>query len=180
MKLSRRRVIVGSVAVTALTVLSGCASTPSPQNQGNHASWVDSWDTYDDVLEDTSLVIIGEAIGQRKISSTEDGKGATDTTLTTFRVLQSYGADTDEVYVRSSDGFADDEVAVYQVGQEYLVYLTPFEFQPGKSTGTYITVGQLAAYQISGKEALRTTSRDGLPRQVTVDELVSKATTKFR
>ncbi|MFT3888809.1 MAG: hypothetical protein QM713_11685 [Arachnia sp.] len=170
-RITRRSALALALAPLALA---GC--TPATTSGGSSgASWIQAWDTYEAVLADTVAVVIATATGQTQISSVADGSGAKDTTLTEFAVERSLGQQLETVAVRNSGGFAPEEAAQYEIGRKYLLFLAPFVFAEGEDTGTYIAVGQLAAYRVDGDRATRLTTRDALPREATVDELLAVA-----
>lgn len=172
------RIGITVVTLAGLSLGTACteiSSSPPPATQAAHASWTTSYNNLEEVLKDTTLVAIGFATGQEKIASLSDGTGPKDTTLTTPRVTRSFGEDVEQVQVRSSDGFEVEEAVQYVVGQEYLVFLKPFEFEKGKPTGTFIAVGQLAAYAVNGEGAMRVTSRDSLVRRTSLTSLLESA-----
>lgn len=175
----QRLVLIGLSLSLALV---GCSS-PAPQKYD--ASWVVEYDTIDQVVEDSDLVIIGTAVQQDNVADDMAGTEFT-TTLTTFDVteVRSGEMDSKTVQVRSSDGFTRDEAVAFDIGASYLIFLEEFEFVPGEGTGTYITVGQVAAYEVpdssgragarvtGGELAERITTRGGLPEDSTLAEIL--------
>lgn len=159
--------------------LAGCSS-PAPRND---ASWANEYDTVDQVVADSDLVIIGTAVRQERVADDEAGTELS-TTLTTLNVDEVRLGDgvSSTVKVRSSDGFGRDEAVAFDVGSSYLVFLEEFEFVPGEGTGTYITVGQVAAYEVSdpsgrggspdGQLVERVTTRGGLPVHASLAEIL--------
>lgn len=171
---------LAGMALAAAFALSACSGPqPSQEQQTNaearSASWARTYDNYDAVLRETTLVVVATAATQEKISSIEDGTGPKDSTLTTFQVTRALGEAAEDVKVRSTDGLPGSEAASYTVGQKYVLFLQPFEFQRGVPTGSFITVGQLAAYKVDGDLAVRITSRDALPLNTTMSDLLDRA-----
>lgn len=156
--------------------LMGCQST---EPTGLEISWATEYERVDQVVDDSDLVVIGTAASQAPIASDEAGMEL-DATLTTFDVLEVERGtlEAPTVDVRSSDGLAQDEAAAFDVGTTYLVFLQDFEFEPGQGTGTFITVGQVAAYELPAgpydatTTARRITTRGGLPNRASLAELL--------
>lgn len=172
--MERRAVLRLLSCGVAMLPLVACSS-PHPEGartSASDASWDRSYDSLDAVLAETTVVVSGAAVSQEKIPSTEDGSGLKNSTLTTFRIEKTLGERISEAKVRSTDGLPDGEAATYTVGQSYILFLRPFEFRRGVSTGTYIAVGQLAAYRLTGENAVRVTERDSLPVTISAQELL--------
>lgn len=173
------RTVVLLLSAVAPMSTAGC-SVQSEDDASYEASWVKAYESFDDVTAETELVVEATALTQEKVRSTAAPGGPLHTTLTTFQVhsvmAPSNASKIVEVKVRSSDGFSNGEVAQYSIGTSYVLFLEPFVFYPGEDTGSYIAVGQLAAFEIDGQSAERITTRDvAVPSKVALSVLEQRA-----
>ena len=164
--------------IVAVMVTVGCSV--QSEDAFYEGSWVKVYESLDDVTAETELVVEATALAQEKVRSTAEPGGPSHTTLTTFQVhsvmAPSNTSKVVEVKVRSSDGFSSGEVAQYSIGTRYVLFLKPFVFYPGEDTGSYIAVGQLAAFEIDGQSAERITTRDvAVPSKVALSVLEQRA-----
>lgn len=201
--MNRRMVILG---VTSLTVLGAAFGTvgfllrpsahsavPTPAAAAaaadSDASWTNSYSSIDQVKKQATQIIIGRVEGTRTVAAAEGATPGPDTlSASIFRVrvtraLKGGARVQSTVSVRqigtpTEPALPTDEQGMLKVGQSYVLFLEPFYFHPGVSTGQYVVVGGEAAFSVSGNQAVRTTTRDGLPNRVAVSWIVDQATRK--
>jgi hypothetical protein len=150
---------LGRVAV--ITVLLGAAFTggcssanssgSSAQSQGVSGSRVKLYHSVSELATDSSSVAVVSATGTQRVETVD---GDIPFTVTTVNVKQVLGGvdigTTVDVRQLGSSG-APGEVPLMQSGHTYVVYLAPFHFTPGDSTGQWTIVGAGAGlFEMSG------------------------------
>lgn len=69
---------------------------------------------------------------------------------------------------------SDELASLLQAGKDYTLYLQPFEFEPGESTGQYVVVGGNAAWeQTAGGRYESTLQESELPATLTDAEVAT-------
>lgn len=170
---TRRALLAG--AVLGGLGLTGC-SDGKQAGVDAVVCWARAYDTFAQVRDEATVAVVATAIEQVAVSGTQNPDGPRDSTLTTMSVERSFGAQLTQVAVRSLNGVDAHEAAQYRIGHTFLIFLAPhFWVSPSEQTGQFYAVGQLAAYRVSGPAAKRITTRDELPRQLTLEALLIEA-----
>lgn len=99
-----------------------------------------------------------------------DEDGATGATVPLYDVrvekVRKGAVQTETVKVRTLGTDPGADYPVLQQGHTHVLYLSPFMWHPGTSTGEFVITGQQAAYQLHGGDARRTGSMGELPAAV--------------
>jgi len=138
------------------------------------------YDSLSDVAEEASDVVIAEATGESRVEYI--GGGSDDPwvdpvpfTVSTVRVtaVESGAYDAgDLIEVRQYGDlteYAVNGAPILAAGEEYLLYLKPWETLTDSSTGQHIIVGDQAVWRLSGDRGEAIAGRSELPLHVAVD-----------
>lgn len=156
---------VAAAAMAAASLLGACGSgdssratsTTAQDQSGGSASQVKAYGSLSQVADDSGIVVSGvRATGTKTVSADEEGISGTTSSLVRFTVSRvakgSSELEGQTLLVRQIDngvGMESPEPALRE-GSSYTLFLKPFEFQPGKSTGQYVVVDYKAAYVDTG------------------------------
>lgn len=143
-----------TILATATLLLSGCAAsldsaTNEPGEQIAHVSFVEPFTTVDSFLKQTDYVVLAEAVSNREYMVE-----TLPYTSTTFRLIstikgQSLTEEFTVVYTGGKSLKINELPGIPVLGKQYVLALTDFYFEAGKSTGDYIVVGP-AQWALSG------------------------------
>lgn len=171
-----RPILGASLTVLVLTA-AGCGASDHP-NAASHGkqqhfdvSHSQRYASMSSLSGDSTLVVVGVA----GASHVEELNGI-PFTVTNVSVSQSGSAQTPATVQVRQTGTADVTPAestsssVLQSGQTYLLYLKPFELNPGVSTGQYVIVGDEGIWQKSKDSSTFSIAVTGtsLPQSVSV------------
>ncbi|MDF8262957.1 hypothetical protein [Luteipulveratus flavus] len=181
-------------AMVVATTLSACGAAALPAARSSSATrayaigeWVGSYGSLADLSRQSTMIVRGTVSSAPPQVVPAAMPGSEDlvdlATVVTFRVTQTLGGDLrsgTELKIHQSGSpdaplFDPEESAWLVGGREYVLYLKPFFFVPGRSTGRYVVTGGLGAFAPSGDALTRTTARDTVPRTTDLQAVTASA-----
>lgn len=180
-----RRVQSGVLVLLTALSMTACSSNQGRVAGGQYdASWVKSYSTLAQLASDSAVIVEAKVQpNPQVVDAGQAGASGLSASIFTAVVTKSLKGNTDvgdalkvrQFGTQDAPAFSPTEVTFLQPGQTYALYLQPFEFQSGVSTGQYVVVGQIGAYQLSNGTFTRSTTRDKLPRTVNFASLQRSA-----
>lgn len=177
--------VIASIAVGSLAGCSAKSTAPAveqPTMPATTAAAAQQWDmTVADGEEVHSLeeanaaatVVLHGVAGSSHVESIGD----VPFTVTTVSVTDVVSGDepgrtVDVRQFGDANNTSDELASLLQSGKDYLLYLQPFEFEPGESTGQYVVVGGNAAWEQTTDGRYEITTRESeLPTTLTDEEV---------
>lgn len=170
-----------SFLVVGIMFLTGC-STGSSNSQpakasseptSSHVKWVKSYDTIEAIRADSTDRIVGHLEKSRQVVNAAEGgtgDGMSKSTIFHVRVdevlagsfLVGNIVNVRQLGTKETPAFSNEDLSLLAEGRSYVLFLQPFEFHRGVSTGQFQIVGEVGAFEVQGDTAVRTTNRDEL------------------
>lgn len=124
-----------------------------------------------------AIVDITKSLGS--VPADEEGQSPVQASLVEASPVRVFGGRLpDKLVIRliASTDPASEFPAPLQVGQRYVVFLVPFEFEPGKYTGQWTIPGAAGIYRVAGSTyTLVSRSDDPLPSSISDADLQQAA-----
>lgn len=166
-----------------VTALTGCGSLNSSNDGDAHASRVKLYDSVASMAQDSSAVLIGTVSSQEVAADIDPATHFTLSTVTVTNTPKSDGsiAEGSTVTVRQI-GSAEQPASttLMEVGNTYLLYLTPSGLSGELASQFYITGANAGLYQATGDVATQSTQQiftqvekqegENLPRELTSEQ----------
>jgi hypothetical protein len=167
-----------TVAVIA-AVTTACGAEPAPDQVTVEGSHAHTYSSLTELATDSSAVVIVTATaGTKTTPMDEAGDSPYEATVTEVHVDKVLRGETDETTLSVRQPFTADMKApefspLLKPDERYLLFVTPFEFQRGKSTGQWVITGDSGMYQASGDHylLLSPAAKPDLPDSVSDESL---------
>ncbi len=176
-----------SLAALALLGITGCgAQAPVGDSPSAHtlfeASHVKAYSSINELMRDSTAVVVVTALaGASRLASDEEGQSELSATVTHVRVdrLLWGNLEGESTLFNRQLGNSSPEMSgvrpYSEASTHYALFITPFEFREGVSTGQYLVTGDSAEYLDDGGSCTLLSKEVGeqIPRILTEKELAA-------